>query len=528
MKIALSQINPVIGDIDYNFDLIAKSYQDALENSAQIVVFPELAITGYSPCDLLQKKYFIADVFAKIQEICALTKGQESAILLGAPIFEDGKIFNCALFIHRGEIVKKFYKKNLPNYGVFDEKRYFSAGKNVDFVDFGGKKIAVLICEDIWHEENADEIKQKNCDLTIVLNASPYHQGKFEERMNIARNFAINSQTQMVYVNQVGGFDSLIFDGRSFVMNKNGELNLILKDFAPDFKIHQLNNVQLVDYQENLNADIYNALTSGLKDYVFKTGFQKVLLGMSGGVDSALVATIAVDALGAKNVRLVALPSKFNSKQSFDDAFECAKNLGVKLEIIEIENAFNALNETLAPAFEGRKQDLTEENMQSRIRGLILMALSNKFGGLLLSTGNKSELAVGYATIYGDMCGAYNPLKDVYKTEVYKLCKWRNLQGEVIPNSILTKAPTAELRFNQKDSDSLPDYEILDKILYQIIEEEKSVAKIVDFDVNLVKKIAQLFYKSEYKRKQAVLGPQVSKMSFDLERRYVISNRYFK
>jgi NAD+ synthase len=360
----------------------------------------------------------------------------------------------------------------------------------------------------------------------------------------------------VIYVNQIGGQDSIVFDGGSFVINEEGEVVLQMKEFAEDSEIVSLCHSREGGNPENViikldprlsrdKADsknekemrIYNATILALRDYIHKNGFHKVLIGMSGGIDSALVAAIAVDALGSKNVKLVAMPTKYNSKTSMEDAILAAENLGVKLEIVNIQNAVDALNQTLAEQFQNTKKDITEENIQSRIRGNILMALSNKFGNLLLSTGNKSELAVGYATIYGDMCGAFNPLKDIYKTEVFALAKWRNenipqisvyKKTDLIPQNILTKAPSAELRENQKDSDSLPEYEILDQILYQLIEEEKSVAQIIKsgFEENLVKKVAGLFFNSEYKRKQAVLGVKVSEKSFDKDRRYPITNQF--
>lgn len=548
MRIYLSQTNPLIGDLDQNFNIIEKEYLRANDSVCDLIVFSELNLTGYPPEDLLQKKYFIEAVLQKIQQICALTAKKKCAALLGAPIYEGELLFNAVLLVENGEIIKKFFKKELPNYGVFDEKRYFSACENFESVDFRGFKLVSPICEDVWNEENIEAISKINPDLIINLNASPFSKNKYQKRIEVAKNFAKGVATPLIYVNQVGGADSIIFDGKSFVLDKKGNIALEMKGFCQDYRMVEVVRVDgeiKINCQDNceivksVQNDVYSAVLIGLRDYVKKTGFSKVILGMSGGIDSALVAAIAVDALGSENVRLVALPSRYNSQQSLDDAFECAKNLGIKLEVIEIENVFNAILDSLSEKFTDVKSDLTEENMQSRIRGVILMAMSNKFGNLLISTGNKSEMAVGYATIYGDMCGAYNPLKDIYKTEVFALSKWRNKnipeisvykKTDLIPRSIIEKPPTAELRFDQKDSDSLPEYDILDQILYKIIEEEKSVEQVIsetNFDENLVKKVAKLFYLSEYKRKQAVIGAKVSEMSFDKDRRYLISNKFW-
>ncbi len=551
MRIYLSQTNPVIGDLEYNFSLIKREYLLALDSGCDLVAFSELNLTGYPPEDLLQKKYFIDEVSQKIVQICELSKGKKCALAVGVPLYDEGNLFNCVVVIEDGRIIQKFFKKTLPNYGVFDEKRYFKSAESFESFDFRGFKLAFPICEDIWSDENVAQIKEINPDLIISLNASPFSQKKYQKRIKVASNFAKKAGAPLIYINQVGGVDSVIFDGRSFVLNEKGDLVLAMKGFCEDsgfidfVKSDDKKAVVSADFSvrdvvfESLESDIYNTILLGLRDYVKKTGFSKVVIGMSGGIDSAIVATIAVDAFGSENVRLIALPSRYNSQTSLDDALTCAKNLGVELEVIEIENAFNAILSSLSEKFSGKNPDLTEENMQSRIRGIMLMAISNKFGNLVISTGNKSEMAVGYATIYGDMCGAYNPIKDVYKTEVFAISKWRNKnipeisvykKIDLIPNSIIEKPPTAELRYDQKDSDSLPEYDILDKILYKIIEEEKSIKEVIEetgFDEKLVKKIAKLFYLSEYKRKQAVIGAKVSKMSFDKDRRYLISNKFW-
>jgi len=547
--LSLCQSNPTVGNLEFNVDLIKSHYKNAKEINADLAIFSELNLTGYVPEDLLNKKYFIAAVAEKISEICKITSGEKTALLIGAPVADGDKLYNAALLIEDGKIIQTACKTDLPNYAVFDEKRYFTPAPSLTNFNFRGFEIAVLICEDIWHMKNADALKDKNIDLVISINASPFDQNKLAQRFSIAKEFIKNIKKPLIYVNQIGGVDAIIFDGNSFVLDESGKIALMMKSFAENqelIEVQKLNQKTQVicknkiEKIDSVESQIYSAVTLGLRDYIKKTGFKKVLLGMSGGIDSAIVATIAVDALGSENVKLVALPSQYNSQQSMDDAALCAKNLGVNLEVIEIEPIFNAMNSALSEQFKNSKPDLTEENIQSRIRGNLLMAMSNKFGNLLLSTGNKSEMAVGYATIYGDMCGAYNPIKDIYKTEIFKLSKWRNKnipeisvykKINLIPDSIITKAPSAELRPDQKDSDSLPEYEILDAILFKIIEEEKSVLETVKetgFAEELVKKIAKLFYSSEYKRKQAVIGTKISKMSFDKDRRYLISNGFWK
>ncbi|MCE3254570.1 MAG: synthetase [Rickettsiaceae bacterium] len=547
LKIQLSQLNFTVGDLDGNCQKILAAHQLAVSKGADLVVFSELAITGYPPQDLLHKKYFLDEVSSKIEEIKKATKGSKTAILLGAPYAHSAKEppYNSAFLIDDGEIVAISNKTCLPNYGIFDEYRYFRPAPVLGNFEFRGLRLAILVCEDIWHLKNAFLLNDKIFDCIISINASPFLMNKAEQRLFIVRRFLKDLKKPLVYVNQVGGQDAVLFDGGSFALDANSEMILQMKEFEEDNKIIELDgsSIELCDANSQNIKDqigrIYHALVLGLRDYIYKNGFKKVILGMSGGIDSALVAAIAVDALGEENVKLVALPSRFNSQTSMDDALAAAKNLGVKLEVIEIENAIGAINEALKEQFAGTVKDTTEENIQSRVRGNILMALSNKFGHLLLSTGNKSELAVGYATIYGDMCGAFNPLKDVYKTQVFELAKWRNnniptislyKKTNLIPQNIITKEPTAELRENQKDSDSLPEYELLDKILHQLIEERKSVLEITKsgFDEALVKKVAKLLFRSEYKRKQSVLGVKVSEMSFDSDRRYPITNQFKK
>lgn len=532
LKIHLAQINPIVGDLERNCEKILHQHKLASESGCDLVVLSEMTICGY-PCeDLWKKKFFIREVQEKILEISNATRHSKCAILLGAPVFDLERkkevLRNAAIFIENGEVKRTIFKKTLPNYSVFDERRYFEPSQFLSSIEFRGLTLSILVCEDLWDARNIFLLSEQIFDAAIAINASPYSSTKQDQRLKICQNFTKTLGKSLVYVNQVGAEDSLVFDGSSFAMNKAGEIVVQMKEFEEDATIIELEKsgkiTPLTTHNSRLTTNCernYKACVLGLRDYVLKNNFKKVILGMSGGIDSALVAAMAVDALGKENVTLYALPSRYSSEESMIDAKNCAQNLGVNLEIISIEAVFESMLFSVK-----NSSDLAKENMQSRIRGNILMAISNSTGALLLSTGNKSELACGYATLYGDMCGAFNPIKDLYKTQVYELAK---LKSDVIPENILTKAPTAELRPNQKDSDSLPDYEILDKILFQLVEEQKSVEEISRFiDEELVKKVAKLFYTNEYKRKQAVLGPKISDMSFDKDRRYPITNKFTK
>ena len=547
LKIHLAQLNFVVGDLSGNLSKILSQYEIANKNNCDLIIFSEQAICGY-PCeDLWMKKHFIEDCKNKILELISHSKKQKCAILIGSPVLYLEKnhniLRNCALLIENGEIKNVINKKSLPNYGVFDEKRYFSPANNLSIIDFNGFNFAVLICEDIWDERNLFLLKEQNIDGIISINASPYKTNKNNTRINIVKNFAIQLKVPIFYVNQVGGQDSLVFDGSSFVISCDGKIFKQLANFCEDFfelefsqnqQIFINNQTQKIYYSDNLMQD-YCALILSIRDYFAKNNFSKALIGMSGGIDSALVATLAVDALGVDNVKIIALPTRFNSSSSKVDAELCAKNLGLILEVIEIENIFENFTKTLQS-----HQIITElalENIQSRIRGSILMAISNSDNSLLLTTGNKSEMACGYSTLYGDMNGAFNPVKDIYKTKIYELANFRNKnicpigylkKTQIIPKNILVKEPSAELRFNQKDSDSLPAYEVLDKILYSLIEQQKSIKDTVElgFEEGLVNKIAKLISNSEYKRRQSAIGVKISSMSFDKDRRYPITNNY--
>jgi NAD+ synthase len=552
LKIYLSQINNSVGDLEHNQRLITDQCLIAEQQNCDLIIFPEMTISGY-PCeDLWKKKYFVKSCEDIIFSIIEFSKKINCAILLGSPTSDRQKnkeiIRNSALLIEHGKVKNIIHKKSLPNYSVFDEERYFTASWALSYIEFRNQTLAILICEDFWQKKNWLLINEQICDNILVINSSPFSIAKHDQRIENAKEFCKATKKSLLYVNQIGGQDSLVFDGGSFAIDNQGEVKLQMKNFEEDTAIITLSKDNQISLDKNFNnystnfvsnnsEQIYCAMILSLRDYLQKNNFSQVLLGMSGGIDSALVATIAVDALGSNNVKLYALPTKFNSRDSMIDAQTCAKNLAVELKAISIEEIFEQMLATLEINDEKISQ-LAQENLQSRIRGNILMSLSNSSNSLLLSTGNKSELACGYATIYGDMCGAFNPIKDLYKTQIYEITKWRNAnicklsrlkEINLIPKNILIKAPSAELRFNQKDSDSLPDYDLLDQILFCLIEQEKSISEIVEkgFDYELVKKINRLLLTSEYKRKQSTLGVKLSTMSFDKERRYPITNKFY-
>ena len=543
LKLAIAQLNPVVGDVAGNADKARRARARAA--GADLVIFPELFIAGYPPEDLVLKPAFQAACRSAVEALARETKDGGPAMLLGTPWVEDGKLYNAVALLDGGRITGLRFKVDLPNYGVFDEKRVFVPGPLPGPVNFRGVRIGVPICEDIWKPEPVECIAETGGEILIVTNASPYRRGAVDERLNITVPRVVESGLPLVYVNQLGGQDELVFEGASFALNADRSLAFQLPGFKEEVALTewrregaswQCTAGPQASLLETNEAD-YSACMMGLRDYVEKNGFPGVVLGLSGGIDSALCAALAADALGAKRVHCVMLPYKFTSRDSLNDAEKCAKALGVRYDTIPIAPAVEGLEAALAAQFKGQQRDTTEENLQARARGTILMSISNKFGPMVVTTGNKSEMSVGYATLYGDMNGGFNPIKDLYKTEVYRLAALRNRwrpedalgpAGAVIPENIFTRPPTAELRENQKDQDSLPSYEVLDGILRRLIEHEQSVAEIAaaGFDVETVKRIERMLYAAEYKRRQAAPGVKVTLKSFGRDRRYPIVNKF--
>jgi NAD+ synthase len=543
-RITLGQLNPTVGDLAGNAALALTAWETGKAASADLVALPEMFIAGYNAQDLVMKRAFQLDVMNHIEAL-AQDCADGPALAIGAPWAEGAELFNAYLILKGGKIASRILKHNLPNETVFDEVRIFDSGPLGGPYSVGNTRIGSPICEDAWHPEVSETLMETGAEFLLVPNGSPYYRGKMETRMNVMVARVIETGLPLIYLNMVGGQDDQVFDGASFGLNPGGHLAVQLPVFdetvshvdlertSEGWRIAQQPFASLPDAWEQ----DYRVCVQGLRDYMAKTGFQKVLLGLSGGIDSAIVATIAVDALGAENVRCVMLPSEYTSQGSLDDAEAVAKALGCRYDYVPISQGRTAITETLAPLFEGMEPGLTEENIQSRLRGLLLMALSNKFGEMLLTTGNKSEVAVGYATIYGDMSGGYNPIKDMYKTRVFETCRWRNQthrdwmkgpEGPVIPESIITKPPSAELREDQKDSDSLPDYPELDALLEILVDQNGAIADCVDagFDREVAKKVEHLIYISEYKRFQSAPGPRLTKGAFWLDRRYPIVNRW--
>jgi NAD+ synthase len=545
MKIALAQLNPTLGDLAGNVAKLRAARATAAQHGAHLVVASELFITGYPPEDLVKKPAFAKAARAAAEALAAETADGGPGLLFGCVWPEDGRVYNAAVVADAGEILGVRFKVDLPNYGVFDEKRVFDAGPLPGPVAFRGMRIGIPICEDIWKDEVCECLQESGADILISPNGSPFDWPKPDQRLNVAVARVTETGLPLVYINQVGGQDELVFDGASFVLNAGGGLAVQLPAWRDAVVITDWSKASggwtCASGEKALlpekDAAAYQACMLGLRDYVDKNGFPSVVLGLSGGVDSALVAALAVDALGSERVHCVMLPYRYTSQDSLQDAADCAKALGCRYDTIAIEPAVSGLIAMTAPLFAERGPDITEENMQSRIRGTTLMAISNKFGGMVLTTGNKSEMSVGYATLYGDMNGGFNPIKDLYKMEVYRLCRWRNAHvpagahgpgGIVIPENIITKAPTAELRENQKDQDSLPAYEVLDDILACLVEHEMPLLDIVarGHPAEVVKKIERLLYIAEYKRRQAAPGVKISLKNFGRDRRYPITNRF--
>lgn len=545
LRLASAQISSVMGDIAGNSRRIAAARETAAGQGADLLVLPELALIGYPPEDLVLRPAVQRACDAAARELALLTSDGGPGILLTTPWLEGGRLYNAAVLLDHGEIVGVRFKHDLPNYGVFDEKRVFSAGPMPGPMVFRGVRLGVLICEDMWTPDVAECLGETGAEILVVPNGSPFEAGKWDTRLNLAMARVVETGLPLMYVNCVGGQDELVFDGGSFVVNTNHSLALRQPEFRADVSVTTWTREPngwtcaagpVARPLEQL-ASIYQAMMVGLRDYVDRNRFPGVVLGLSGGIDSALSAAVAVDALGASRVRCVMMPSRYTAQISLDDAAACAQALGCTYETIPIEPAVTAFGNMLAPAFVGRTPDITEENLQSRVRGVTLMALSNKFGHMVLTTGNKSEMSVGYATLYGDMCGGYSVLKDVYKMTVFALSRWRNQnlpegakgpRGEVIPNSIILRPPTAELRENQLDQDSLPPYEQLDAILEMLVEREMSVAEIVAAGqpAEVVRRIQHLLYIAEYKRRQAPPGVKITARNFGRDRRYPITNAF--
>jgi NAD+ synthase len=548
LRLMIGQLNPTVGDLAGNLALARKARHGAATASADLLVLTELFISGYPPEDLVLRPAFIAACRKAIEALAGDTADGGPAVLVGAPWEEDGRLRNSVLVLDGGRIAAVRHKVELPNYGVFDEGRVFQIGPPPTPVEFRGIRIGLPICEDLWSERFCRNLAGAGAELLISIHGSPYWRGKLDQRMSVAHTATLAAGCPVIYANMVGGQDELAFDGGSFGIDWRGEIAFQLDQFEERTEMVSLGRGEdggivldagpIAAALDTEETD-WLACCLGLRDYVAKNSFPGVVIGLSGGIDSAVTATIAVDALGPDRVRCVMLPYRFTSTASQSDAAACAAALGVKLETIPIEIPVGGFEQVLAPLFEGRPRDVAEENIQARTRGAVLMAISNKFGELLVTTGNKSELSVGYATLYGDMNGGFNPVKDLYKTEVYRLAAWRNLhrpegvrgpKGEVIPPAILEKAPSAELRANQTDQDSLPPYDELDAILVELIENERSVAEIIDagHDPATVRKVARMVTVAEYKRRQSAPGVKISRRNFGRDRRYPITNRFFE
>ena len=554
IRVALAQLNFRVGDFETNVELISEAYERAVEQQADLVVYSELAVCGYPPEDLLLKQQFLDDARSAVEQIAAKTSN--TVAVVGFPELESDCLYNSAAICYEGSVKGIYRKQLLPNYSVFDEKRYFTPGASAGpIIEIAGVNIGVSICEDLWFDEGPiDDQVSSGIGLVISLNASPYQRGKDSDRASTVIERVTRHKIPVVYVNQVGGQDELIFDGSSFVADSRGQLVARLPQFeemihvvdlevedsdcgelpvivaSPSQEPKNLIPEMSVSKEEEETAEVWKALVLATRDYVNKNGFDEVVIGLSGGVDSSLVAAIAVDALGSGRVHGVSMPSRYSSQGSKDDAAELAKNFNIDFETIPIESGYTALTNMLEPVFEGHQSDLTEENLQSRIRGILLMAMSNKKGWLVLTTGNKSETSVGYSTLYGDTAGGFAVIKDCPKLLVYELCRWRNKQTSSawIPEASITKPPSAELRPDQTDDQSLPPYEVLDPLLEAYVERDKTAGELISlgYDPEIVKRITGLVDLAEYKRRQSPPGPRISTKAFGKDRRLPITNRY--
>jgi NAD+ synthase (glutamine-hydrolysing) len=534
IKIGIVQENPIVGDISGNTKLAIKAINALKEDNLDIILFTEMFLTGYPPEDLLLRDDLLESIDDAIKELSLVAKNTH--LVIGYPRKKGNNLFNTAGVIFQGELSLEYFKQELPNYRVFDEKRYFVPGKGPGIFQVKGKNMALTVCEDIWHTKAIRQASRRGADLVLNLNASPFHRNKRQERKTLLEDHANKFQIPIVYANQVGGQDELVFDGASMVVCPNTGLNVQLDSFKVETRVVEFfeNNERLLETkyiktEERKDLeDVYDALVLGARDYIKKNGFPGAIIGSSGGIDSALTAAIVADALGPDNLKTYMMPYKYTADMSVEDAQELAHNLGIEHNIIGIEDIFNAFYNALEEEFSGKKLDKTEENLQSRCRGVLLMALSNKTGSLVMTTGNKSETAVGYSTLYGDTAGGFAVLKDVPKTLVYELAKYRNSLSKTIPQRIIDRPPSAELAPDQKDSDSLPDYDVLDAIIELYVERDKGKKEIVKegFDEAVVRRIIRLIDISEYKRRQGPLGVKITERGFGKDRRYPITNRY--
>ena len=538
ISIGIVQENPIVGDIEGNLQLAINAIDKlSKQSSPDIFLFTEMFITGYPPEDLILRDDLLDASYEAVEKLCDVKP--ESFIVIGYPKKEGDSIFNCAGVLRNKSVITEYKKQELPNYEVFDEKRYFQSGKGPGIFEVNGLRVGLSVCEDIWHENVIKQLHEKKTDLILNINASPFHLDKIKERKVLISGHAINYSLPIVYANQVGGQDELVFDGTSMAMDGDGQQILQLEKFKEDYKIVNFTSDQegklSSEKREEIPEDkeleeVYKALVLGAKDYIQKNNFPGVLIGSSGGIDSALTAAIAADAIGPEKVRTFMLPFKFTSDMSVEDSEKLAVNLGIKHSVIPIGDIYESFADSLEDEFSGLEPDITEENLQSRCRGVILMALSNKSGELVLTTGNKSETAVGYSTLYGDTAGGFGVLKDVPKTLVYELSRYRNTISHVIPDRIIDRPPSAELAPDQQDSDSLPDYAILDKIIELYVEQDKSKVEIEEsgIDKSMVDRVIRLIDLSEYKRRQAPLGVKITSRGFGKDRRYPITNKFLK
>ena len=548
LGITLAQINPTVGNISGNLDIIRTARNDA-SGSCDIVVTGELAVSGYPPEDLVLKPAFIQMIEQEVEKLALETNDGGPALLVGTPWRENGKLFNAVLLLSDGKITTKRLKHVLPTYGVFDEGRVFSPGPIPGPISFKGVRLGVMICEDMWKQDVAEGLQESGAEILVVINGSPYEVDKPDQRMNYAVGRVSECELPLAYVNLVGGQDELVFDGSSFILDRDRTLKAKAKAWESQLLMSRWNlqkngwtctegNLE-INPHDNVGQlhGIYRAMVLGLRDYVNKNRFPGVIMGLSGGIDSALSAAVAVDAIGPDNVHCVMMPSKYTSQESLEDAAKVARDLGVTYDTIPIEKALTAFDSMLTAAFQNHGPDATEENIQARARGMIVMAMSNKLGYLPLTTGNKSEMSVGYATLYGDMCGGYSVLKDIYKTTVFAVSRWRNEvfpldvfgpEKCLIPQNIINKKPSAELKPNQYDEDTLPPYDVLDDILKNLIEGEQAISDIVErgHDPKIVRQVWHMLDRAEYKRRQAPPGVKISSRAFGRDRRYPITNGF--